>query len=68
MKLGSLNRREKTASKIHHKCRLRMQQCFHDSYRAQGHDKNAPCILKRTKTVIYTTYLISVISGFGRRV
>ena len=45
-----------------------MRQCFRDSCRAQGHDKNAPCILKRTKATIYTTYLISVISGFGRRV
>jgi len=39
-----------------------------DSYRAQGHDKNAPCILKRTKTISYTAYLITVISGFGRGV
>ena len=45
-----------------------MRQCCRDSYRAQAHDKNAPCILKRTKALIYTAYLITAISGFGRRV
>jgi len=45
-----------------------MPQCFRDSYRNQGQDKNAPCILKRTKATIYTAYFTTVISGFGRRV
>ena len=46
---------EKRTTKIHRKCRHHMRQCFRDSHRAQGHDKNTPCILKCIKAITHTT-------------